>query len=58
MGIIESEESMRRAQEILIAGGLPKGSKDLGIVPRPMEAVLPSYLWRFSQNGQFDRQTA
>ena len=29
-----------------------------GIVPRPMEAVLPSYLWRFSQNGQFDRQTA
>ena len=29
-----------------------------GIVPRPMDAVLPSYLWRFSQNGQFDRQTA
>jgi NADH dehydrogenase len=30
----------------------------LGIVPRPLDAVLPSYLWRFSQNGQFDRQTA
>jgi NADH dehydrogenase len=29
-----------------------------GIAPRPLEAVLPSYLWRFSQNGQFDRQTA
>jgi NADH dehydrogenase len=29
-----------------------------GIVPRPLDAVLPSYLWRFSQNGQFDRQTA
>jgi NADH dehydrogenase len=29
-----------------------------GITPRPLEAVLPSYLWRFSQNGQFDRQTA
>ena len=28
------------------------------IVPRPLDAVLPSYLWRFSQNGQFDRQTA
>jgi len=28
------------------------------VVPRPLEAVLPSYLWRFSANGQFDRQTA
>jgi len=29
-----------------------------GIVPTPMEAILPSYLWRFRPNGQFDRQTA
>jgi NADH dehydrogenase len=29
-----------------------------GIAPRPLDAVLPSYLWRFSRNGQFDRQTA
>jgi NADH dehydrogenase len=29
-----------------------------GVTPRPLDAVLPSYLWRFSQNGQFDRQTA
>ncbi|HEX4297638.1 MAG TPA: complex I NDUFA9 subunit family protein [Devosia sp.] len=29
-----------------------------GITPRPLEAVLPSYLWRFAPNGQFDRQTA
>ena len=28
------------------------------IVPTPMEAVLPSYLWRFRKHGQFDRQTA
>jgi uncharacterized protein YbjT (DUF2867 family) len=30
----------------------------LGIAPTPMEAVLPSYLWRFRKNGQFDRQSA
>ncbi|RYE10915.1 MAG: complex I NDUFA9 subunit family protein [Hyphomicrobiales bacterium] len=30
----------------------------LGIAPRPLDAVLPGYLWRFSRNGQFDRQTA
>lgn len=30
----------------------------LGIAPTPMEAVLPSYMWRFRKNGQFDRQTA
>src|SRR6185312_13528166 len=29
-----------------------------GITPRPLDAVLPSYLWRFAPNGQFDRQTA
>jgi uncharacterized protein YbjT (DUF2867 family) len=30
----------------------------MGITPRPIDAVLPSYIWRFSANGQFDRQTA
>jgi NADH dehydrogenase len=30
----------------------------MGIVPRPLDAVLPGYMWRFSANGQFDRQTA
>ena len=30
----------------------------MGITPRPLDAVLPSYIWRFSANGQFDRQTA
>ena len=29
-----------------------------GIAPTPMDAILPSYLWRFRKNGQFDRQTA
>jgi uncharacterized protein YbjT (DUF2867 family) len=29
-----------------------------GIAPTPMDAVLPSYLWRFRPHGQFDRQTA
>lgn len=30
----------------------------IGITPTPMDAILPSYLWRFRRNGQFDRQTA
>ncbi len=30
----------------------------MGIAARPIDAVLPSYIWRFSPNGQFDRQTA
>jgi len=30
----------------------------LGIEPTPLDAVLPSYIWRFAPNGQFDRQTA
>jgi uncharacterized protein YbjT (DUF2867 family) len=29
-----------------------------GITPTAMDAILPSYLWRFMRHGQFDRQTA
>lgn len=29
-----------------------------GVTPTALEAILPSYLWRFMKNGQFDRQTA
>lgn len=31
-----------------------KGFADLGITPTAMEAVLPSYLWRFRPSGQYD----
>jgi NADH dehydrogenase len=29
-----------------------------GISATPMDAILPSYLWRFRKHGQFDRQPA
>jgi NADH dehydrogenase len=29
-----------------------------GVAPTPMEAVLPTYLWRFRKHGQFDRLMA
>lgn len=29
-----------------------------GVTPTGMDAILPSYLWRFMRHGQFDRQTA
>lgn len=27
-----------------------------GVEPTPMDAILPTYLWRFRRHGQFDRQ--
>jgi NADH dehydrogenase len=30
----------------------------LGVTPTPMGEVLPSYLWRFRKNGQFDKVVA
>jgi len=30
----------------------------LGITPEPMEAIVPSYLWRFRKTGQFRNRTA
>jgi hypothetical protein len=30
----------------------------LGIVPRSIEAIVPSYLWRFRKTGQFHGRVA
>lgn len=32
-----------------------RGLAAFGIEPTGMDAVLPTYMWRFSRNGQFDR---
>ena len=34
-----------------------KSFADLGITPVAMEAILPSYLWKFRPNGQYDEMT-
>ncbi|MCE8517689.1 complex I NDUFA9 subunit family protein [Ruegeria pomeroyi] len=31
-----------------------KGFADLGITPEPMDTILPTYLWKFRPNGQYD----
>ncbi|MCE8513825.1 complex I NDUFA9 subunit family protein [Ruegeria pomeroyi] len=31
-----------------------KGFADLGITPKPMDTILPTYLWKFRPNGQYD----
>jgi NADH dehydrogenase len=30
---------------------------DLGIEPEPLEAILPTYLWRFRREGQYEQET-
>ncbi|OYX36383.1 MAG: complex I NDUFA9 subunit family protein [Caulobacterales bacterium 32-69-10] len=37
--------------------GLP-GLADLGVAPTPLEAVIPTYLWRFRKGGQFAQPEA
>jgi NADH dehydrogenase len=34
--------------------GTEPGLKELGIVPTAAEAIVPSYLWRFRQTGEFE----
>jgi NADH dehydrogenase len=31
---------------------------DLGIVPDSVEAIVPSYLWRFRAKGQFENSAS
>ena len=41
------------ARDNVVAGGA-RGFADLGITPTSLEAVLPSYIWRFRPSGQYD----
>jgi NADH dehydrogenase len=36
-----------------VVSGKAKGFADLGIEPTPMEAILPSYLYRYRKGGQY-----
>jgi len=45
---VVSDEAQRERRTLL----------GLGIVPTALESILPTYLWRFRRNGQFDRVPA
>jgi NADH dehydrogenase len=34
-----------------------RGFADLGIEPEPLEAILPTYLWRFRREGQYEQDS-
>lgn len=39
----------------VVSAGVPTLA-DLGIDPEPLEAILPTYLWRFRREGQYELQ--
>lgn len=41
-----------------VASGAAASLADLGIVPDSVEAIVPSYLWRFRSKGQYEGFTA
>ena len=49
-----------RADNVVSAGAISEGRTlaGLGIEPAAMEAIVPSYLWRFRKTGQFRAQGA
>jgi uncharacterized protein YbjT (DUF2867 family) len=44
--------TLLKSDNVVSAGA--SGMSDLGITPDSLEAVLPSYLWRFRAKGQFE----
>jgi NADH dehydrogenase len=44
-----------KTDTVVSAGVL--GFADLGIDPEPLEAILPTYLWRFRREGQYTQET-
>jgi uncharacterized protein YbjT (DUF2867 family) len=51
---------MLRVDNVVSEAAIAEGRtlQGLGITPEPMEAIVPSYLWRFRKTGQFRNRTA
>ena len=51
---------MLRVDNVVSEAAMADGRtlQGLGITPEPMEAIVPSYLWRFRKTGQFRNRTA
>ena len=50
--VLTSDQVRLLRSDNVVAAGAP-GLAALGITPTPVEAVVPSYLWRFRPGGQF-----
>jgi NADH dehydrogenase len=59
--LLTADQVIQLAADNVVSDAAIKEKRTLaafGITPTPMTAILPTYLWRFRKNGQFDRQTA
>jgi uncharacterized protein YbjT (DUF2867 family) len=52
-GVLTRDQLKNLARDNVVAPGA-KGFADLGITPTALDAILPTYLWRFRPTGQFD----
>lgn len=52
-GILTRDQLRNLRRDNVVSEGA-KGFADLGIVPTPMDTVLPGYLWRHRPSGQYD----
>ncbi|UWP89098.1 complex I NDUFA9 subunit family protein [Aliiroseovarius crassostreae] len=53
-----SRDQVRNLRVDHVVSDDAKGFADLGIQPKAMDAMLPDYLWRFRENGQYAAITA
>lgn len=51
--ILTRDQLKNLRRDNVVADGA-RGFADLGIAPETMESVLPTYLWKFRPNGQYD----
>jgi NADH dehydrogenase len=47
-------DQVRMLETDVSLSGAEPGLKELGIVPTAVEAIVPSYLWRFRKTGEFE----
>ena len=58
--LTRDQVAMLRRDTVVSEAALREGRtfKELGVEPVAMEAIVPTYLWRFRKAGQFSSKTA
>lgn len=55
--VITSDQVLLLQRDSVVSGACP-GLADLGLTPHAVEAIVPTYLWRYRKGGQFAQPTA
>src|SRR5262249_54990830 len=57
MKLLTLDQARMLQTDTVVSRGVA-GLRELGVIPTPVQSILPSYLWRFRRHGEFEAASA